>query len=270
MAEPDALFVRRGDLYEPTPLAHGPWAAGFLHGGPVLGLLAHGAERHRPSGDVVAARLTVDLHRPVPMAPLELATRVVREARRIALVDVALRAAGREVARASALFARASDAPAREPFGGATVPPPGPEGLPTTAIVPKGTSPSVPPGFHREAWVRWAGAPDSDAPAAWMRLPMALVADAACTPFERAATLADLGNAIAGVVRRRGPGAHAPYINPDATLYLEREPRSEWIALAPVALSETDGVGLVALALFDEHGAIGRAASTRLHNPVPA
>ena len=32
MAEPDALFVRRGDLYEPTPLAHGPWAAGFLHG----------------------------------------------------------------------------------------------------------------------------------------------------------------------------------------------------------------------------------------------
>lgn len=265
---PTALFLRRGDAFEPTLLAHGPWAQGFLHGGPVLGLLAHGAERHRPGEGFVAARLTADLFRPVPMASLELATQVVQTARRIALVDVALRAGGRDVARASVLFSRESEAPVRAPLGGPRARPDGPDGIATTAVVPKEMGAAIPPGFHREALVRWTSCGETRGPAAWMRLPSPLVDGAPCTPFERAAALTDLGNAIASVARGRTAEAHVPYINPDATLYLEREPESEWLALVPTSLSETNGVGLVAIALFDERGPIGRAASTRIFNPI--
>ena len=261
----DALFVRSGEAFEPAELAQGPWAAGFLHGGPVLGLLAHGAEAHRPGGDFVAARLTVDLHHAVPMAPLELAASVVRRSRRMGLVDVAMRADGREVARASALFLRTSDAPEQAPVAGAGPPPRGPHGLATTSVVPKGTSPGVPPGFHREVEVRWSGATGTSA--AWLRMPMTLVEGAACTPFERVAALADLGNAVASMARLGDGAPHVPYINPDVSVALEREPGSEWIAFATTVLSETRGVGLVETAMWDEQGPIGRAFSARLYNP---
>ena len=49
------------------------------------------------------ARLTVDLMRPVPVAPLDVETTIVREGRKIQLIQVSLKAAGQEVARASVL-----------------------------------------------------------------------------------------------------------------------------------------------------------------------
>ncbi len=52
------------------------------------------------------ARLTVDLMRPVPVAPLTIETEIVREGRKIQLVNARLLAGGNEVVRASALRIR--------------------------------------------------------------------------------------------------------------------------------------------------------------------
>ena len=90
--------------------------------------------------------------------------------------------------------------------------------------------------------------------------------DACINAFARAAALSDLGNAIAALAPRKGP--QASYINPDTTLYLEREPLSDWIALDLDGLSETEGVGLANVALHDTRGPIGRVLSARIFNPV--
>ncbi len=41
----EALFQRDGDLYVPTPACGSPWSPGLLHGGPVVGLMAHTGEQ---------------------------------------------------------------------------------------------------------------------------------------------------------------------------------------------------------------------------------
>jgi acyl-CoA thioesterase len=270
----DALFERQpgGDgelgVYVPSELAHGPWMVGTLHGGPVCGLVAHAAEQFRPDASFIPARAVVDMHRPVPMAPITVRARLERQSRRMALVSVELIANEKEVTRGSVLFARSSDAPKHRAEGHAHVMSRGPADIETTAIVPKGVAMDFPPGFHREAEVRWVEAPGTAAPVGWMRMPMALIAGETPTPFERIATISDLGNAVASVTKRRGDATPAAYINPDTTIYLEREARGEWIGLALDSLSESQGVGLSEVALFDEQGCVGRMLSTRIHNPI--
>ena len=280
MTEADALFSREhtagtaGDIYTPSELAHGPWMLGTLHGGPVCGLVAHAAEQLRPDAAFIPARLVVDMHRPVPMAPLTVCARLERQSRRMALVSVELYAEdesanNKEVTRGSVLFALSSDAPEHEAAGRSRPMPSIPANVETTAIVPKGVALQFPPGFHREAEVRWIEGPGTPTPLGWMRMPMPLVAGEPTSPFERISTISDLGNAIASVTQRRGGSPSAPYINPDTTLYLEREARGEWIGLALDRLSETRGVGVSEVELFDESGRVGRMLSTRIHNPVP-
>jgi hypothetical protein len=260
------LFERDRDTYLPTGLALGPWAPGLLHGGPVCGLAAHAAEALRPDAAFVAARLVVDLHHPVPLAPLEVIGTTETASRRIALVHVSIRAEGREVTGASALFLRRAEAPGRPAIGRAAARPTGPDGLETTSLIPREGFDFVPPGFHREVELRHVPGLPAGQPAAWIRLPMDLVDAAPTSPFVRAATLCDLGNAVAALAPRKGP--HAAYINPDTTLYLEREPASDWIAFQLEGLSETEGVGLSNVALYDTRGPIGRVLSARVFNPV--
>jgi hypothetical protein len=262
------LFERRdASSYVPTELAHGPWAKGFLHGGPVCGLAAYAAEALRPSDEFIAARLAVDLHRPVPMAPLEVVATEQAASRRLRLVSVAIRAEGREVTRASALFTRRSEAPVRAPRRRRATALAGPDGLETTTLIPPGQF-DFPPGFHREVELRWLPSDPPSPRVAWLRMPMGLVDGERPSPFVHAATLCDLGNAIATVAMLDAGAPPASYINPDATLYLEREPRGDWIALELDTVSETDGVGLANVVLHDGAGPFGRTISLRLFNPV--
>lgn len=264
---PSALFDRDGDLFVPTSLSGSPWREGFLHGGPVCGLAAHAAARRGAGGDRVPSRLCVDLHSPVPMSPLRVRAAVARESRRIALVEVSIEAEQREVARATALFLAATDTAEHEPAGRPLEPPHGPGGLVSTTVVPPAVAARFPPGFHREAEVRWASPPGSAAPAAWIRMPMPLISTETLTAFEHVATISDLANAIASVTQRSGRHSAVAYINPETTLYLTREPEGEWIGLSLDSLAEDRGVGLAEVALFDTHGVLGRVMSARLANP---
>jgi len=79
----DSLFVRDPsdpNLYHPTGLTRGPWSPDAQHGGPPAALLAMALEAHDddkaprnpPDSDEAnfAARLNVELLRPVPLTPL--------------------------------------------------------------------------------------------------------------------------------------------------------------------------------------------------------
>src|SRR6201992_717467 len=94
----------------------GPW--GQTMGGQIVGgLLGFAVDRHGDD-DLQPARLTVDLLRPVPIAPVSIETSIQREGRRMKLVDADMLPQGRVVARASALFLRRGAHPDGEVWSG--------------------------------------------------------------------------------------------------------------------------------------------------------
>src|SRR5690606_18917881 len=72
---------------------------------------------------MLLARLTVDLFRPVPRAPLGVAARLVRESRRLRLLEASLLHDGAEIGRASALALATAEVTIPE---AARIPPPPP------------------------------------------------------------------------------------------------------------------------------------------------
>src|SRR5262245_7740305 len=88
------LFEYDGSRYMPTPLARGPWDPNAQHGGAPAALFAHACERHDPGPAGFMARLTVELLRPVPLAPLELRVRTMRPGQKVQWVEAVLLADG--------------------------------------------------------------------------------------------------------------------------------------------------------------------------------
>src|SRR5690242_8979985 len=107
--ERDALFVIDGEEVVPTEFARGPWDPNALHGGPTAALLARAVERHDPGPASFVSRLTVELFRPVPLAPLRVAARTTRAGRNVQSLEASVFAGDVEVARASALRLRVAD-----------------------------------------------------------------------------------------------------------------------------------------------------------------
>lgn len=260
------LYTLQGDQFVPGDGAASPWSSGMQHGGPATGLLARVIEERYAVDGLRPARLSVDLFRAVPMKPLRASTRVLREGRRIRVVEATLLAESTEVARATALLLSASQAPSSPPATNDSAPPLGPEGLEAGSLIPESVRGDVGPGFHQEIEVRWATRPGDKRPAGWLRIPMPLVRGEELTPFQRAAALSDLGNALAGLAARRERGTYSPFINADNNLYLTRMPQGEWLGLQLHLREEHEGIGIVATVLYDERGRVGRSVSTRLVN----
>ncbi len=82
-----ALFTLDGDAVVPSELTRGGWSNDSQHGGPPCGILARAIENVPAPVPMQMVRLTVDLTRPVPLEALHLETSVVKEGRRIQLVD---------------------------------------------------------------------------------------------------------------------------------------------------------------------------------------
>ena len=98
----EAIFETDGERFLPTRLAQGPWYPDTQHGGPMLGLLARAVERFPSEQPMQVARLTVDLLRAAPMAPVSVTARLYESRRNVEFVEASLLADGREMARATA------------------------------------------------------------------------------------------------------------------------------------------------------------------------
>ena len=256
----DALF-RRDDAgrYHPTDRSRGPWTPDALHGSPVAALLAHVVEQHRPP-DLHLARLTVDLCRPVPYAPLAVSVEPAREGRRVALYQLTIETDGTPLTYATALCLRRDapadgDGPQHDPLPA----PQAPDHFPSSLLDRRGNPWISYPGTLDMRFLRAPGG--AEPPEVWLRADAPVLADTEPTPAERAASIADFVSPFANM----GDGRSA-YVNADITLQLQREPQGEWFCLSVVSRHANDGVAVAQALLRDGDGVFGAAAATSIHN----
>src|SRR5436309_3152400 len=96
-----AFFTRTSDGFQPTPDARGPWDPKSLHGRVVAGLLGQEIERHHGGPDYMPARLTVDMYRLPDLSPVTVTTRLLRDGKRIKVVEAEFFSNGNSMARAT-------------------------------------------------------------------------------------------------------------------------------------------------------------------------
>lgn len=248
----NAFYEPDGDdgRFRSMPETIGPWDPGFQHAGPPSALLARAFERLSP--ELCVRRVTVELLRPIPIAPLTVRAEVVRAGKRAQWLSGSLLLAdGKEVARASGLAIRPS----------AVELPPHPR-LPDLLPPPDASSPFVfpfflsPVGYHTAMELRIARGEWSTGPcAAWLRQRVPLVEGESPSPLQRTAVAADAGNGVSVTL----PIDRFTFINADLTVHLHREPAGEWIGLDATTIPEGDGTGLQHSLLLDERGVIGRS-----------
>ena len=95
---------------------------------------------------------------------------------------------------------------------------------------------------------------------AWFRLRYPLIAGLQTTPLQRLAAAGDFGNGISAVLSWND----YLFINPDLTLYVEREPSGEWICLEARTILSPGGIATAESVLYDERGRVGRATQALL------
>jgi hypothetical protein len=253
----NACFEADGAVLVPTDLARGPWTDAGLNGGPVTGALVRAIERLDSDQAFRLSRLTVELLRPAPFAPLRVETEPVREGGRVHVVRAALLSGDQVVALATAsrIASRAVPVPVDV------------LGLPPADAPTDGCAEPMPnlrrdevARFHTHALdIRTIGPSHAQpGPAtAWARLTAALVAGEDVTDTERVAVLSDvigIGHVL--------PRGHYVHPNADATVNLHRIPEGEWLRLHCTTCVGPLGVGLVHGELADPQGPVGSATLT--------
>jgi hypothetical protein len=256
-----ALFEPDGSRYVPTELARGPWNPHALHGGPPAGLLARSVELAPGGESMQVARITLELLRPVPLAPLEVETMLLRPGRKVQLLGASMRAGATEVARAVALRMRTADLPVPSVPAGPPSPP-GPESGQVGR--PAWESLSDYPAFHNAGVEHRfvAGGFDQPGPATdWIRLLVPLVAGEVTSPLASTVAVADFGNGVSWVLPRQDGWQ---FINPDLTVALYRLPAGEWVCLEAETAVEGHGIGQALSRLWDVQGRLGWALQSLL------
>ena len=270
----DAFFEPDGDLYVPSELTRGPWDPGSQHAGPPTALVGREIERLDPDAPRQVGRITFEILRPVPIAPLRVEARVVRPGRSVEMSEATLADAdGEPLVRATAWRLRTAEVEippeltseggddAARPEGSTLrpghVPPPPRESAERDFF---DTGQDV--GYHTAMDYRFAsGAFLEPGPATvWMRMRQPLVAGEEPTPLQRVLVAADSGNGVSATL----DWSRFLFINVDLTVHLSRMPSGEWVCLDAITIPEPTGVGISDTALYDEHGPIGRAAQTLL------
>jgi hypothetical protein len=254
----EPFFRIENGLYQPTDVGRGPWDPKSLHGRLIAGLLGAEIERLHGDPDFIPARLTTDMYRLPDLSPVEVKTSVVREGRRIKVVDAEFISGGKSAGRATCQFLRKGEAP------GGTVWKPEPWAAPHPDDI-------QPPDDARAAMGgMWAIKPISGGfgtvgkKQIWMSEVREVVEGRPLTPFVRVAVASDFVS----------PFAHAgseglKYINSDITVYLHREMRGEWLGFEVTDHGATDGVAVGETRLYDVDGPIGLAACCALVQARP-
>jgi hypothetical protein len=258
---PPAYFLRDGDAFVPTSMARGPWGS-QISGNFVGGLLGHAIEAAVDDPDLQPARLTVDLLRPAAMEPVRVRTSVVRQGRRLTLVDAEVTQAGTLVSRASAVLLRKGEQPPGTVWTSPLVMPPLPADIDQLVenrpllVLAYGKDPQVAgPSFDLTQWGHVGPK------FVWVRDVKPLVDGAPMTPFTRAAMAGDVASSLTHY------GTEGlQFINADYTLTLSRLPEGPDIGLAALTHSSHAGIATGTAALFDHHGQIGAATATTLAN----
>ena len=255
----DAIFIRKGNVYEPTELARGPWDKNAQHGGAPAALIA--GELERAGGGWPFARIALHLMRPVPLEPLTMTTEVVRDGKRARRIRVDLQAGDDHLCLAYALQLKPGEDEVPE--------------VPLCAQIEQGPDAGEPvPSFTD--WrmfggdgteVRFVkGSFFEPGPAtAWFRMLVPIVEGEPTTQLQRAMAAADFGNGISAAVR----WDQFTFVNPELTVYFLREPEGDWIGNDAVTAIDPGGIGLSDATLHDRRGPFARAIQSLYVAPRP-
>ena len=253
------IFTRDGAAFVPTTHAVGPWDPGQLHGGAASALVARALQELAPEQQL--ARCTFEFLGPVPLAPLEISTQIVKPGARFQLAEAELVAGGRPVLLARAVLLRRAEAmelpdQARWPDG---LPCEGPQ---DSVALPSGwRSAGDEQAFHLTGMeLRFGGGTrfGGGRSLAWFRLAGALVAGGQTPPAARAIAAADFGNGVSHVLDFR---THL-FVNTDLTVTLLRDPVGPWVLLDARSRIDAAGIGWASSTLYDQDGPVGFSQQT--------
>jgi hypothetical protein len=255
----EAFYEIDGDRYASTELTRGPWDPGAQHAGPPAALLGREIEGLEDAAEFQVGRITFEILRPVPIAPMRVSARILRPGRRVQLTEAILSdEAGEPLMRASAWRIRTAPVDLPPAAIAGHDPPPGPEQGSEVAFFPTGQD----AGYHTAMECRFVegGFLDPGPATVWMRMRYPLVAGEQPTPLQRTLVAADVGNGISATLDYRS----FLFINVDLTVHLERMPEGEWVCVDAVTLPQPNGIGTAESVLSDGKGRIGRALQTLL------
>ncbi|MBL4608796.1 MAG: thioesterase family protein [Pseudomonadales bacterium] len=254
MAVNESLFVQEGNIFTPTAYAHGPWATHLLHGGSTGGIMAHVLEQCSPNPEMRMVRTTLDMFRPVPMTPLRIESSVLKEGRRLQMVEATIYAEEKAVARSVGIRMKKTQIAVPEKHQPIDVIPEGPEGLQEIKLSGDTQGKRL-PGLNSNLEVRRLNGFDGKGEGcAWFKMPLAVVEGVENSAFVHLGVISDFGNGIAQLLLPETMGM----INGDINLYLHRDPRGEWIALKSKASMSETGIGVVNTQVFDTDGLVGQ------------
>jgi hypothetical protein len=251
----EAFFVEGPDGYAPSSMARSPWSATMLHGRLLAGLAARAIEQEHGDPAFLPTRLTVDMFRSPPMAPITVRTARVRDGHRVRAVDATLSSGGHDVARASAVLLRRAEQPEGTVWQREDWHVPAPERLPL---------PEARPGWEPSWETRRITEGGFDAVSqkrTWLREARPLVAGEALSPLQRAAMAADIANPLSNAGDRG-----LEFINADLTLYLHRLPRSDWLGLETTGHQSAEGIAVGSCDIYDLDGRLGYVAVCSVAN----
>ncbi len=250
------FFARDGERFVPSPSARGPWSPRHQHGGPPAALLARAFAREAGAERQIA-RLTFDFLRPVPLAPLTVATRVLRAGgKALRLAGTLIDADGVAVIEATCLALSAQQDRVTVPAEPATAPPPPERSAPFELPFMSGEH-----GYHRAVEWRIASGTWGRGPVtAWLRLRVPLVAESPTSTLESLVATADSASGVAVVV----DPARTSFVNGDLTIALHRLPAGEWTGLEAATVGERHGIGLTRARLWDPTGPVGQSLQSLL------
>lgn len=257
----DAFYVPDAGAFMATPITRGPWDDRFQHGGPPSALACGALARWGDDADAwFLARLTVELLRPVPIGRVAVAVVPERLGRTVQRLTASLSVDGRVVLTARGLRIRRSGIDVPPVPAPAPWPAPG-ECAPLTFDFFRN-----PVGYHQGVEMVCAvGAWGATPIGAWARPRVPLVAGRADLPRERVLVLAD---AQSGMGVPLDPEVWS-FVNPDLTVYFERDPADGWVGFDIRSTASPAGVGLAQSAIRDAHGLVGRSAQSLFIAPRP-
>ena len=257
-ASAEGFFRAEGDTLVPASFATSPWGQ-VLHGRLIGGLTARAAERARAEvPELACARLTVDLFRSVPLAPVRVTASPVRTGRRIVVLDVTVEQDGAPVGQGRAVLLRRSEQPdgTFRPVPAWDAPSPSQLGPPRSMSGSRWTPP----------WQSWPvgganGGGLSDG--LWVRDVHPLVTGERLTPLVRLAMAADIASPVSHYSTRG-----LSFINADYTVYLGRDPHGDYVGIQPCGHISERGVAAGQCVIHDERGAVGFVTTAAVANPT--
>jgi hypothetical protein len=243
------FYTRDGDAFLPTRLAASPWERGKQNGVGLGGLSTFLIETIPTPTAMTTARLTIDILAAAPMEATFGRCRVLREGKRIQMVETELVVNDRTVARATALRVRQAETP---PIAEANPYPP-PESVAECDFM----SPAAFGGTMETRLVS-GGLRQPGPGMLWVNFGHDHVAGEPLSPLLRTAILGDFGGGLGSVL----DSTVWTYANLDITLHFSRAPIGDWLLIDATTASAGNGLGRSDMILADRTGPFVHAHQT--------